>query len=594
MREDALGAAVAATGKDTGETQENSEQKCKHHYSEIAAKFDMDVTRFMDSSLSLIWRKIYEGLSCEPHDMQNLRKASAKGPLVILPSHKSHVDYLVMSQILYHGGLMPPHIAAGTNLSFFPISNVLRRGGAYFIRRTFKGDVLYGAVVQAYLKRLFKEGFTQEFFIEGGRSRTGKTLTPKYGLLGMMVNALTAGKIQNAVFVPASISYEKLMEAQSYKSELQGGKKAKESVLKILNALKILKKRYGKVFVTFDRPIEFKEFLAEQNFDPSLATEEEKRRLVKVFAHKIVFGINRCSMITPTAVVVMALFGAKRRTLSKTLLVAYVNKILQHIKLSAGELARFSPGLQDETKTQIDRALELMIADGLIGLEKAGKRTYYRISEDSALSLEYYKNNIIHNFVQDSIVANAMVALGAKQQQNFTKEELLKTSKTLSQIFKYEFVFPVGMTFEENFERAFNIALKMGILVQNSGSYTLTSSNKTARQIFEFSLLMTANFVDSYFACTQKIKLVVEQANSVNSLTLKLLDQIRAAYLNGTVEFAECASKVVVQNALKLFSEVSILDLNGDKPKLKNRDENIEYQEMLSVLQKAHYNRMFG
>ena len=441
-----LKTAILKISKKTGISKYKYKKKCKRYYKEIAAKFDMDITRFMDSFLGLIWKKIYEGLSFELNDIKNLRKASVKGPLVIITSHKSHVDYLVMSQILYHGGLIPPHIAAGSNLSFFPVGNILRKGGAYFIRRTFKRNSIYGAVVQAYLKRLFKEGFTQEFFIEGSRSRTGKTLMPKYGLITMMTNALTVAEIQNAIFIPASISYEKLLESQSYKKELQGEQKIKESLLKVLSSLKILKKRYGKVFVTFDKPIEFKKFLIEQNFNPAKASKEERRKLIKIFAYKIVYGINRCSMITPTAVVVLALFGAKRRTLSKILLIAYVNKIIQHIERSSGEFARFTPGLKNDTKSQINRALDLMISDKLINVEKAGERIYYRISEDSALSLEYYKNNIIHNFVQDSIVANAMVALGAKQQKSFTKDQL--SSSTL--LMNFAMIFCLALILSNN------------------------------------------------------------------------------------------------------------------------------------------------
>ena len=138
------------------------------------------------------------------------------------------------------------------------------------------------------------------------------------------------------------------------------------------------------------------------------------------------------------------------------------------------------------------------------------------------------------------------------------------------------------------------LGLKLGILIEENSNYKLVFSNKIAKKIFDFSLLITANFIDSYFACTQKIKIAIEQSSNLSSLTLKLLDQVRAAYLNGTVEFAECASKVVIQNALKLFLKIGIINFENDKPTLKNRNNNIKYQEILYVLEKAHYNRVFS
>src|SRR3989338_1421300 len=218
-------------------------KKAQQYYREIAARFDVDIIYVIDKVLNLVWNRIYDGIGWKPSDIEKIKQASQKGPVILVPAHRSHMDYVVLSQILYWEGLMLPHVAAGDNLSFFPLGMIFRRGGAYFIRRSFKGDPLYPQVVRAYIKRLFREGYTQEFFIEGGRSRSGKTLPPKLGLLSIMVDCLTKNKLSEATFIPVSISYEKLLEANEYRRELEGAEKKAESRQDLFKSLKIIKKR---------------------------------------------------------------------------------------------------------------------------------------------------------------------------------------------------------------------------------------------------------------------------------------------------------------------------------------------------------------
>ena len=218
---------IAEQSKKKNQSAKKVQRKVNRYFDEIASRFDIDVVFLMDSFLRLVWSWIYRKLVYEKSDIQMLNKAAQKGSLVLVPSHRSHVDYLVFSQVLFWEGMLP-HIAAGINLSFFPLGNMLRRAGAFFIRRSFAGNVLYSTVFKAYVKRLLKEGFTQEFFIEGGRSRTGKTLPPKMGMLGMIVDAYMDSREKDLLFVPASISYDKIVESKSYIKELGGAQKESE------------------------------------------------------------------------------------------------------------------------------------------------------------------------------------------------------------------------------------------------------------------------------------------------------------------------------------------------------------------------------
>ena len=162
----------------------------------LAADVRYGWIRVLDAIIDRIWNEIYDGINVDQEGLAKVWNAARRGPVVLVPSHKSHVDYLVLSQVFFKDGLMPPHIAAGDNLSFWPLGYIFRRSGAFFIRRSFSGDKLYAALCAAYVRRLLKDGHAVEFFIEGGRSRSGKLLQPKMGLLGMCVDPVLDGAIQ--------------------------------------------------------------------------------------------------------------------------------------------------------------------------------------------------------------------------------------------------------------------------------------------------------------------------------------------------------------------------------------------------------------
>ena len=138
------------------------------------------------------FNRIYDGVEVDQEGLERVREAAKRGTLVLLPSHKSHVDYLMLSFVFSARNLQLPLIAAGDNLAFFPLGLVLRRGGGVLHPPHFGGDRLYAAVVDAYIRRLIRDGYSIEFFLEGGRSRTGKLLPPKLGLLNMVVDAALA------------------------------------------------------------------------------------------------------------------------------------------------------------------------------------------------------------------------------------------------------------------------------------------------------------------------------------------------------------------------------------------------------------------
>src|SRR5206468_3970005 len=238
-------------------------------------------------------------------------------PVVLVPCHRSHFDYLILSYIFHTNYLSPPHIAAGINLSFWPMGPLFRGAGAFFIRRTFEDNELYKMVFRKYLTFLIREGYTQEFFIEGGRTRTGKILTPKLGMLSTILNAFVQGVRRDLYFVPISIHYGRIPEEEAYKREVAAEEKQRESLWALLRARSVLKRRYGTVYVSYADPISLNAVLgpARERFAAGLGDpegEEEKRRFIQRLGFRLLRAVNDAAVAGATAVSATALLGAPR------------------------------------------------------------------------------------------------------------------------------------------------------------------------------------------------------------------------------------------------------------------------------------------
>ncbi|HYG68050.1 MAG TPA: 1-acyl-sn-glycerol-3-phosphate acyltransferase, partial [Anaeromyxobacteraceae bacterium] len=213
LRDRSLRKTLDAVAAHTGRPREALAGDARKALREIASRYDQRVIGVARILLSWIFSRLYRSIEVDEEGLARVKRAAGDAPIVLCPSHKSHVDYLILSWLLYEHGMTPPHVAAGINLSFWPFGPIARRGGAFFIRRKVRGDRIYTAVLRAYVKHLLRERFPQEFYVEGGRSRTGKLLFPKTGLVSMEVDAWLDGAADDVVFVPVAVDYEKLIEA---------------------------------------------------------------------------------------------------------------------------------------------------------------------------------------------------------------------------------------------------------------------------------------------------------------------------------------------------------------------------------------------
>ncbi|HOD16701.1 MAG TPA: 1-acyl-sn-glycerol-3-phosphate acyltransferase, partial [Spirochaetota bacterium] len=246
--------------RDDHTSERKLRKKAYRYFREIAADFSINMIKWFHASVRYMFTKIFDGIYYDIEDMKRVREAAQKAPLILVPSHKSHMDYLIVSSIFYENKIIPPHIVAGSNLTFFPMGPVFRRSGAFFMRRSFRGLKLYPVVFKQYIKTLINEGYSIEFFIEGGRSRTGKIMLPKMGILKYLIDAIEEGYNKDMMFVPITISYDRILEESSYHMELKGKEKEKESTSNFVKSSSLLKRKYGKVYLSFNEPFSFREF----------------------------------------------------------------------------------------------------------------------------------------------------------------------------------------------------------------------------------------------------------------------------------------------------------------------------------------------
>src|SRR5262245_3852681 len=338
LRARAVRAVVASEAREKHDKYRPGLLQARKYAFEIAANYSHAFVQFAEKLLGRVWNRVYDGVKF--NHAATLKEVSEGNEVVYVPCHRSHMDYLLLSYVIYHQGYAVPHIAAGINLNIPVIGTLLRKGGAFFIRRTFAGNALYTVVFMKYLAAIMARGHSIEYFIEGGRSRTGRLLQPKTGMLSMTVRSFLRDPVRPVVFVPVYFGYERIVEANTYISELSGAPKKKESWLDLLFSLRVLRERFGTVHVNVGEPIRLNELLEshlpnwrEQRFDDDTRLPAVNA-LVNDLAQAVMRGINSAAAVTPINLLASVLLATPRGALPESALLRQLDLYLALLKLS--------------------------------------------------------------------------------------------------------------------------------------------------------------------------------------------------------------------------------------------------------------------
>jgi len=550
-----------------GISRAKAERVARKHLRHLCAKQSPFVVDVLHRFFSGVWARMYDGVVMDKEGLERLRNAARDSSLVLLPSHKSHIDYLVLSDMLYANALMAPLIAAGENLSFWPIGPVLRRAGAFFIRRTFKGDRLYPALVAAYMRKLLAEGFTTEFFLEGGRSRTGKPLPPKYGLLSMLFDSARKLPATKVRLVPISIGYERIIEERSFVHELGGGEKQSENVGDLLKSSSILRSKWGRLYVQFGDIIDFDEFVesTRRRSASGLHTIEDlspnqRRAAVRALAHKVMYSINEVTVVTPAALVATALLSHRKRGMTMSALIATCEDLLSTLATIGARIAhqlRIGDGrIREDT---IEEALRLFIDARLIVAHDTGPEPIYTIDSERRIALEYYQNTTIHFFVPSALIASALLV---DREEWVDIPRLNDRVQQLSRLFKHEFIFRTDATFDQIFDDALKSMESAGEIEIRDGEVQATEGIR--RQRLERYATMLQTFFESYLLALRGAEIVLDGPIPKKDWYKRTLALGQQMYLAGEIERRESLSKLKLETALKALEDYKLVQVSGD------------------------------
>ncbi|MFT7687009.1 MAG: glycerol-3-phosphate O-acyltransferase [Candidatus Azotimanducaceae bacterium] len=410
MESSSLEAAIDLEIKTSNQSRQKVEKKAHTYAQEIAADQSYRVIRFFVVVLTWLWNKLYDGIVLSQID--TAKELAKSYEIVYIPCHRSHIDYLLLSYVLYNNGLTPPHIAAGKNLNLPILGPLLRRGGAFFMRRSFRDNPLYKSVFDEYLNLMFNRGYSVEYFIEGGRSRTGRTLSPKTGMLSMTIRSFRRNSTKPIVFLPVYFGYERILEASTYLGELSGKTKEKESLFDLFGVLRTLKESFGKVSVNFGEALFLTDFLNEHqagwqdediDYD-SIAENEKVSKTSRLLATTLAGGINNAVAITPINLVATAILCTPKQTIELHRLERQVD-ILQSLATQTSLSKVMTITNQDSTSI-IQHAIKVT---GLDRISTADFGDIIQATPRTASLLTYYANNSLHVFALSSLIARIVV-----------------------------------------------------------------------------------------------------------------------------------------------------------------------------------------
>jgi glycerol-3-phosphate O-acyltransferase len=532
---------------------------------EMEAALDMNAIAALDPVFARGTSRMFSAIEVDEPGIERLRELAKEGTIVFLPSHKSHMDYLALAWVLYRHKLPLPLIAAGDNLNFFPVGPIFRRAGAFFIRRSFSGDRLYAAVVDAYVRRLIKEGSALEFFLEGGRSRTGKLLSPKVGLLSIVVDAALGVPTRTTWFCPVSIGYERFIEEKAFVAEVSGGEKEKEDVRGLVKAIDVMVGRYGRLSVQFGKAMTLADILREVDpkaspDDLATMTPPRRRAVITRLAWRVMHEINAVTAVTPGSLVATALLAHDRRGIAEDDLFDACDRLARTL-LRAG--ARFSPslGALGQQKSGVREALELFARAGHVEAHRVGGDVIYVVPPEARMSLDLAKNVIMHFFVARALIATALLAPGAPLKADTVRERVL----ALSRLFKHEFTFRADARFETIFDEEVAAMENDGELARVAPESSLAPKGDDGRAQIELYARLVENFIDGYRIAARGLGALLKGPLPLKDVVKRAIPTGERMFLAGEIARREAVSRPVLENAYASFVDQGYLSRASGK-----------------------------
>jgi glycerol-3-phosphate O-acyltransferase len=528
--------AIEERARERGRSAEAARADAEKMFREIAANMSSTLLAILNVIVTALFRRVF--VSIETSGLEKVAGYAKKHPIVLVPSHRSYFDFLLLSVLFYAHHLVPPHILARENMAFGPFGFIFRRAGAFFMRRSL-ADPLYKEVFRAYVEYLVHEGFTQEFFIEGTRSRTGRTMAPKHGFLSWDVDAFLASQRRDLFFVPIAITYERLIEEGSMLDELSGGAKKDESMLGLVRARKVLRRRWGSAHISFGEPISLAEAIGDRRTRFALeATEEdagEKRQFVEDLAERIVERINAATFANATAVGACAFLGETRRGLLRHELTRRMQEIVDLLRLQD---ARLTPALLRD-QPDFDDAIAFLLRSDLVQSKEDPRGEILFYEDDKRRVLDIYRNGILHFLAPPSFIARRLLAGGSE-------DALRDDLRFWLDLFHNELFTARPLVLAAHFEAFLDYFERLEVVERQDRYWR--ASEKGAAYLHRLAM-QTRGLVEVYAALFSSV-LSDEELGGSRNLTRRASEAFARSVLLGEIEATEVSNRATFQGAL--------------------------------------------
>ncbi|XP_070843394.1 dihydroxyacetone phosphate acyltransferase [Chaetodon trifascialis] len=553
---------------ETGTSVEEVREDACGILEEMSQNLQLGFIRLMAYTLTKVFKRLFSSICVNVEGLNRLQHAIQETPVILMPNHRSYVDFLAISYILFVYDIPLPVIAAGIPLAGMKmVGEILRRSGAFFIRRAIGSDKLYWAVLSEYVKTIVRRGFAPvEFYVEGLRSRTLKSLVPKLGMMHMVLEPYFKGEVYDITLVPISISYDRVLEESLLAHELLGVPKPKESTMGLLKATKVLQENYGSMHLNFGRPLSVRQLCqgkinhSQYNLIPRDLPQKptaEAQACVSWLAHLMVRIQEEGSLISPWSLMACLLLQAPTTVLSQDGLLWHqlTDKTLWLRKLALDFGARLNwPGQVPDSDVMssavaIHRSTVHLKAGRIYLVQEEEPARKHPISPEegvirtaaAVLMLASYRNQSVHVFVRPAMLAMAMHVTKATQ-----RDELFTFFCFLQDIFSNEFIFIPGRS-SQDFEDACSLLKKCEAVHISPQEVTVSDAGP---EVLSFLRGLIQPFIDSYqlmfrYLCEDGVHVFSDKQflTAVRNLSTKLI-------LSGELHTYEALSSDMQKNVL--------------------------------------------
>jgi glycerol-3-phosphate O-acyltransferase len=523
-------------------------QRTSRYLKEIAAQHSPYVIDLVNGITSAMITSAHQNVDYSSEHLREIYKLGDETPLVFLPSHKSNFDHLVLQHVLYENQLPLNHTAGGINMNFFLIGPLLRRSGIFFIRREFKTNEPYKFVLRQYIDYLLEKRFALEWYVEGGRSRSGKLREPKLGLLSYVADAYQRGITDDVVLVPVSIAYDQITDVAAYTAEQRGHKKEKESFLWSVKFITGLRSRHGNIYIRFGEPLVLSEHLS-QTLD--LTSSDGQLALPKI-AFDVSTRINDVTPITPISLATMALLSRGNRGFTAAETIDILAPFLEYVEQRSLPTAL---SVAMNTPEQAGAALEQLVANGVVSRTDGLTERIYAINTDQHLAAAYYRNTIIHFFITTAI-AELALALGFETDE-MLEESVIERALALRDLLKFEFFFLPSDEFADSIR-------------EELGRYRIGSTSPDHPVQVNIAAMMPAkspivlrSFIEAYVVVAETIALANDEELDSDELQKRCLKMGQQMFYHGQIRNRESVTTALYSSGIQLAQNRGLLNASS-------------------------------